>query len=126
MEENLIFVYAECSELQPRKVGLELLTPAVNIAERTGGKVALVMIGGVGIGETAANLSHCGADMIVYVEGEEYAEYSTDAYTFAAAELVRALLPDGNADRRDKSGKRPGAQTFLPPQNRTYGRYDGR
>ena len=44
MEENLIFVYAECSELQPRKVGLELLTPAVNIAERTGGKVALVML----------------------------------------------------------------------------------
>ena len=93
MEENLIFVYAECSELQPRKVGLELLTPAVNIAERTGGKVALVMIGGVGIGETAANLSHCGADMIVYVEGEEYAEYSTDAYTFAAAELVRRYCP---------------------------------
>lgn len=93
MEENLIFVYAECSELQPRKVGLELLTPAVNIAERTGGKAALVMIGGVGIGETAANLSHCGADMIVYVEGEEYAEYSTDAYTFAAAELVRRYCP---------------------------------
>ena len=51
------------------------------------------MIGGVGIGETAANLSHCGADMIVYVEGEEYAEYSTDAYTFAAAELVRRYCP---------------------------------
>lgn len=93
MEENLIFVYAECSELQPRKVGLELLTPAINIAECTGGKVALVMIGGVGIGETAANLSHCGADMVVYVEGEEYTDYSTDAYTFAAAELVRRYCP---------------------------------
>ena len=55
MEENLIFVYAECSELQPRKVGLELLTPAVNSAERTGGKVALVMIGGVGIGVGVGN-----------------------------------------------------------------------
>ncbi|HAE44729.1 MAG TPA: electron transfer flavoprotein subunit alpha [Lachnospiraceae bacterium] len=75
-----------------KNVGLELLTPGREIAEKQGGKLVAVIIGC----QTEAaqkDASELGADQIIVVDGPEFKEYTTDAYAIALVELVEKYGP---------------------------------
>lgn len=75
-----------------KNVGLELLTPGRDLADKQEGKLVAVVIGNnVEAAVEAAN-AH-GADQVLVVEGEEYQSYSTDAYAIALVELVEKYGP---------------------------------
>ena len=75
-----------------KNVGLELLTPGRDLADKQEGKLVAVVIGNnVEAAVDAAN-AH-GADQVLVVEGEEYQSYSTDAYAIALVELVEKYGP---------------------------------
>lgn len=75
-----------------KNVGIELLTPGKMLAEKQGGELVAIVIGNnVQPAIDAAN-SH-GAQKIIVVEGPEYQNYSTDAYTIAVCELVNKYGP---------------------------------
>lgn len=85
----LIETYADGSA---RNVGLELLNPGRTLADKQGGALVAVVIGHNVQGAVQAASAH-GADTVIVVEGEEYREYSTDAYTEALDRLVRKYGP---------------------------------
>ena len=75
-----------------KNVGLELLTPGRELADAQDGKLVAVVIGNnIDVAVEAAN-KH-GADQIIAVDGEEYKDYSTDAYSIALTQLVEKYGP---------------------------------
>ena len=93
MENNDIFVYLEQKEDGLANVSLELLAPAQDMAQHTGGRVCGMLIGAPGTGALAEKAIASGADVVYVVEGEEYAVYSTDAYATAVTEVLRTYEP---------------------------------
>lgn len=76
----------------PRNVGLELLNPGRSLADEQGGKlVAIVIAGNTKEAEQAA--ANYGADTVIAIEGPEYQDYSTDAYTAAFTHLIKKYEP---------------------------------
>ena len=76
----------------PENVGLELLNPGKNLAEKQGGKlVAIVIAEETSIAAKAAG--NYGADLVIAIEGEGYKYYSTAAYTSAFAHLINKYDP---------------------------------
>ena len=88
-----LWVFVETNEDGTAKnVGLELLAPGKMLAGKQGGSVVAVVIGNnVAPAVKAANA--CGAEKVIVVEGEEYAHYTTDAYTIAMCTLVEKYGP---------------------------------
>ena len=88
-----LWVLIETSETgAPKNVGLELLTPGRELAGKQGGALVAVVIGrNTGAAVEAANAY--GADKIIVVDGPEYAQYTTDAYTDALYALVEKYGP---------------------------------
>ena len=93
MGNNSIFVYLEQQKGSLHSVGLEMLTPAREMAERMGGTVCGVVIGGEEPERCAAEAAVCGADVAYIIPGEEYKQYSCDAYAFALAALTEKYHP---------------------------------
>lgn len=88
-----LWVFVETNEDGSAKnVGIELLTPGKLLAEKQGGKLAAVIIG-KNVEKAAAEANAHGADIIYVVEGDEYAHYTTDAYTIAMVTLVEKYGP---------------------------------
>ena len=88
-----MWVFVETNEDgSPKNVGLELLAPGKMLAEKQGGEVVAVVIGNNVAASVEAASAH-GADKVIVVEGEEYAHYSTDAYTIALCTLVEKYGP---------------------------------
>lgn len=77
---------------KPRNVGLELLTPGRDLATKQGGLLVAVIIAGKA-DEAVAAATQYGADKVIVVEGPEYEEYTTDAYTEAFHTLVEKYCP---------------------------------
>ena len=76
----------------PRGVGLELLNPGRRLADAQGGKLVAVVI--AGDTAQASKESACyGADVVIAVDGAEYYEYSTEAYTAAFTYLIEKYRP---------------------------------
>ena len=90
---NDFWVFVETNEDGSAKnVGIELLNPGKELAVKQGGKLVAVIIGSnVAKAVEAAN-TH-GADQIIVVDGPEYAQYSTDAYTIALVALIEKYAP---------------------------------
>lgn len=88
-----LWVFVETKEDgSARNVGLELLNPGRELAEKQGGKLTAVIIGqGVGAAIEAAGAQ--GADEILVVEGAEFAHYTTDAYVNAMEHLIKKYGP---------------------------------
>jgi len=88
-----LWVFIETrSDGTPRNVGLELLNPGKSLAKEQGGKlVGVVIAENTAIAAKAAG-EH-GADMVLTVEGPEFKDYSTDAYTAAFTHLVEKYSP---------------------------------
>ena len=75
-----------------KNVGLELLSPGRELAGKQGGALVAVVIGSQADSAVQAASDH-GADKIIWVDGPEYAHYSTDAYTTALSTLVEKYGP---------------------------------
>jgi len=88
-----LWVFIETrSDGTPRNVGLELLNPGKDLAKEQGGKlVGVVIAGDATLAVKAA--SERGADEIIVIEGSEFKDYSTDAYTAAFVHLVEKYKP---------------------------------
>ena len=88
-----LWVFVETEEDgRAKNVGIELLSPGKELARKQGGKLVAVVIGNEA-GEAAESAASHGADQVIVVEGEEYQEYSTDAYAFALCSLVEKYGP---------------------------------
>lgn len=88
-----LWVFVETNEDGTAKnVGLELLTPGKMMAEKQGGLLTAVVIGGQ-VDKAVEAAAAYGAEQILVVEGPEYAHYSTDAYANAVCELVAKYGP---------------------------------
>ena len=87
-----IWVFVEVVNGSPKNVGLELIAPAKKLAAEAGEQAVAVVIGGAVDTAVAAATSY-GADSLIVVEGADYADYSTDAYTNAFAALVAKYDP---------------------------------
>lgn len=87
-----IWVYIESADGSAKKIGLEILTPAKELAAKTGEKVVAIAIGG-NVEGVAKEAIASGADEAIVVESAEYANYGTDAYTYAITSLVEKYKP---------------------------------
>lgn len=88
-----LWVFIETNEDGSAKnVGLELLTPGRDLADKQAGKLVAVVIGNQVDAAVQAAGAH-GADQVIVVEGPEYAHYSTDAYANALCTLVEEYGP---------------------------------
>ena len=75
-----------------RNVGLELLSPAKDLATKQGGVTVAVILGGE-VSKAVEQAGAQGADKIIVIEGPEYAHYNTDAYANAMTYLIEKYCP---------------------------------
>ena len=88
-----LWVFIETNEDGTAKnVGLELLNPGKTLAGKQGGNLVAVVIGNNVTPAIEAASEH-GADKVIVVEGEEYAKYTTGAYSNALVALVEKHGP---------------------------------
>lgn len=88
-----LWVYVETKEDgSALNVGIELLSPGRDLATKQGGELCAVVIG-CNVDAAVKRASAYGADKIYVVEGEEYKDYSTDAYAAALCHLVEKYGP---------------------------------
>lgn len=100
-EYKNIMVYVETAEGNPVKVGLEMLSPAKEHAE----KVTAVVIGS-GVADAAKKTAQAGADQVICVDSEDYKDFNLDAYAAVLTQLVEEEKPDavfigGTQDGKD-------------------------
>ena len=101
-----LWVYMETEENGTAKnVGIELLTPAKDMAAKQGGTLTAVVIGSH-VDAAVKTAEAYGAERVIVVEGDEYAQYSTDAYCHAMCTLIEkygpsSLLIGATNDGRD-------------------------
>ncbi len=88
-----LWVFIETKEDgSAQNVGLELLNPGRMLADKQGGALVAVVIGN-NVEESVKAASSHGADKVIVVEGEEYTQYTTDAYATALCTLVEKYGP---------------------------------
>lgn len=90
---NDLWVFIETDENGlARNVGIELLTPGRELADKQKGKLTAVVIGN-NVGTAVAEADAYGADQIIVIEGPEFRHYTTDAYTAAMCFLIKKYAP---------------------------------
>ena len=83
-----LWIFVETTpEGTAKNVGIELLNPGRELAAKQGGKLVAVVIG-YQTDEAVKAASAAGADKVIVVDGEDYARYTTEAYTYALYTLV--------------------------------------
>lgn len=93
MEKELWVFIETDSEGKAKNAGLELLNPGARLAKALGGKLVGVVIGcntDVAVKSAAAY----GAEKVIVVDGEEYKQYTTDAYATAFSTLIEKYKPE--------------------------------
>jgi electron transfer flavoprotein alpha subunit len=102
-----IFAFVESRGPDLRKVGLEAVTAARQLSDKSGGgEVHALLLGPPGIGAKAAQLGEYGADSIIVVEHAALANYNPEVATATAAERIksggyRAAIFSTSAQGRD-------------------------
>ena len=82
-----LWVFVETKEDGSAKnVGIELLAPGRDIADKQGGSLVALVVG-CGVDSAVEECAAHGADKVVVVDSEEFKDYSTDAYAAALAAL---------------------------------------
>ncbi|MGY5861760.1 MAG: electron transfer flavoprotein subunit alpha/FixB family protein [Candidatus Thorarchaeota archaeon] len=104
-EHKGVWVYCETDESRLKRVALELVTKARDLADTLGEDVVAVLIGS-DIERHAEGLIWQGADRVLVVNDEVFANYTTDAYSKALANLIEErkpsmLLVGGTTNGRD-------------------------
>ena len=95
-----VFVYVETTEGKPVNVGLEMLTAAKKISDKT----TAVLIGAK-VAEAAQEAIHYGADCAVIVEDPSLEKFTSDAYTKIIEELMKKYNPDAVVIGATQNGK---------------------
>jgi len=88
-----IWVWIETSGSTARSVGFELLTPGRKMADAIGHSLAAVIIGN-NVEPVAKTASSYGADRVVYLDDECFAEYNTEVFADAMLQLIDRYKPD--------------------------------
>jgi electron transfer flavoprotein alpha subunit len=102
-----IFAFVESRGLELRKVGLEAVTAARTLANKSGGgEVHALVLGPPGIAAKALQLGQYGADVVIAVEHAGLANYSPEVATATAADRIksggyRAAIFSTSAQGRD-------------------------
>jgi electron transfer flavoprotein alpha subunit len=91
-EYKNLWVFVETEENEAKNVGFELLNPGRELADKMGEKLVAVVIGGK-VEDIAKKTIEYGADEAIIVEGDEYFNYSTDAFGNAMKTLVNKYKP---------------------------------
>lgn len=92
MSKN-VYVFAEQRDGNIQKVAYELVGKARELADTLDEKVYAVLVG-QDMKAQADSLIAAGADGVVLVQDEMLAEYTTEAYTKAVVEVIRAKEPE--------------------------------
>jgi electron transfer flavoprotein alpha subunit len=92
-EYQNIWVFIETFRGAAKSVGLELLNPGRRMADKTGQKLAAVVIGS-GVEAAVAAAAEHGADQVIVVDHPAYKEYNTETYADAMYQLIQKHHPD--------------------------------
>ena len=88
-----LWVFVETNEAGGAlNVGIELLTPCRELADKQGGKLVAVVIGS-GCEAAVQDAAAHNADAVIVLDSPEYKDYSTDAYAAAVTWLVEKYGP---------------------------------
>ena len=86
-----VFAFVESRGAELRKVGLEAVTAARMLADKSGGgEVHALVLGPPGIAAKAAQLGQYGADVVITVEHAGLANYSPEVATATAADRIKS------------------------------------
>jgi electron transfer flavoprotein alpha subunit len=86
-----IFAFVESRGLELRKVGLEAVTAARTLADKSGGgEVHALVLGPPGIAAKASQLGKYGADIVIAVEHGGLVNYSPEVATATAADRIKS------------------------------------
>ncbi len=86
-----VFAFVESRAGEVRKVGLEAVTAARQLADKLGaGEVHALILGPPGIAEKARQLGQYGADLVIAVEHAALTNYSPEVATATAAERIKS------------------------------------
>ena len=86
-----ILVFAETRHGELRKVALEAVTAARQLADASGGgEVHALLCGASGIGAKAAQLGTCGADVVLVAESDEFASFARESIAATIAERAKS------------------------------------
>ncbi|NLA87707.1 MAG: electron transfer flavoprotein subunit alpha/FixB family protein [Clostridiales bacterium] len=91
-EYKNIWAFVETENGKAKKVGLEMVVGGRKLADAVGEKVVAVVIGS-GTDDAAKAAVSYGADQVIVVDGADYADYNTEAYTCALEQLVNKYKP---------------------------------
>jgi len=87
-----VWVFIETANGQAKNVGLELLNEGRKLSEANNEKLIAVVIG-KDVDAAVKSAIAYGADEVILVEGDEYKNYTTDAYANAMVKLVEKYKP---------------------------------
>ncbi|MGE0827415.1 MAG: FAD-binding protein [Candidatus Binatia bacterium] len=87
-----VWVVAETLENTLRPVTLELLGKAVELSDKYGGEVGVLLMGS-GVDQHVATLALHGADVVYLAEHQRLAPYSTEVYTALMAKAIQTHKP---------------------------------
>ena len=86
-----IFAFVESRGTELRKVGLEAVTAARTLADKSGGgEVHALLLGPPGLAAKATQLGQYGADVVIAVEHAGLANYNPEVATATAADRIRS------------------------------------
>src|SRR3954469_18357946 len=85
-----VFAFVETRGSDIRKVGLEAVTAARQLADKFNSEVHALILGPPGIAVKAAQLGQHGADLVIVVEHAALANYSPEVATATAAERIKS------------------------------------
>ena len=87
-----VWVFIECFDGEPKRVGFELLGEGRKLAAALGQKLCAVVIGDK-VDEAISQSALYGADKVYVVQGSEYRFYTADAYGKAMLALCEKYMP---------------------------------
>ena len=101
-----VLAFAETRSGELRKVALEAVSAARQLADAIGGEVHALLVGAPGVAAKAAQLGQHGADVVIVVEHEKLALYSPETAAATAASRIkdgqyRAAVFSASAQGRD-------------------------
>jgi electron transfer flavoprotein alpha subunit len=86
-----VFAFIESRGSEVRKVGLEAVTAARQLADKLGsGEVHALVLGPRGIAAKASQLGQYGADVIIVVENDALSNYSPEVATASAVDHIKS------------------------------------
>ena len=83
-----ILAFSETRLGEMRRAGLETVTAARQVADATGGQVHAVLFGAPGVGQFAARLAAHGADVVLVLEHDAFANYNPEAIVATLAQRL--------------------------------------